>query len=581
MPELAPLFEVIIGGKPAPEDLLRDVIEIVVDDSLHLPDMFTLQIHDGDLKWVDAELFAVGTEVEIWATAASQGTRSGARDQLIKGEITALAPNFDRTGMPTLLVRGYDRAHRLHRGKKSRSFLRITDGEIAQRIAREAGLRAQVDATSVVHDYVFQDNQTDLEFLQARAGRLGYEVYVKDKVLYFGRRQAEREVGPDLDWGANLRDFRPRLTTMNQVDEVVVRGWDPQTKKEIVGRVTEGQIGPQVGIAESGGALTRKAFGIAAQAVVVDRPVANIDEASAMAQALCDELSGDFIQAEGACFGDPRVSAGCTVRVLGVGDRFGGRYFVTSATHILNEDGYETLFSISGRQPDTLTHLLDGGNGSEQGWGIAIGLVTNNKDPQGLGRIKVKFPWLAESEESTWARLAMPMGGKDKGFFCLPEVNDEVLLAFEHGDINHPYVLGTLWNGKDRPPQRSDQVVGEDGKVNQQIIRSRSGHEIILDDTDGAEKIIIRDKAQNEIVIDSKNNDMAIKVKGDLTLEAEGEITIQSKRNLKIESQNQLAVESISNLSIQTKGRGSIKGNNVAIDGGPLTEVRGGVVKLN
>ena len=142
-------------------------------------------------------------------------------------------------------------------------------------------------------------------------------------------------------------------------------------------------------------------------------------------------------------------------------------------------------------------------------------------------------------------------------------------------------MLGTLWNGKDRPPQRSDQVVGEDGKVNQQIIRSRSGHEIILDDTDGAEKIIIRDKAQNEIVIDSKNNDMAIKVKGDLTLEAEGEITIQSKRNLKIESQNQLAVESISNLSIQTKGRGSIKGNNVAIDGGPLTEVRGGVVKLN
>jgi uncharacterized protein involved in type VI secretion and phage assembly len=264
-----------------------------------------------------------------------------------------------------------------------------------------------------------------------------------------------------------------------------------------------------------------------------------------------------------------------------VGERFGGRYFVTSATHILNEDGYETLFSISGRQPDTLTHLLDSGNGTEQGWGIAIGLVTNNKDPQGLGRIKVRFPWLAESEESTWARLAMPMGGKDKGFFCLPEVNDEVLLAFEHGAINHPYVLGTLWNGKDRPPQRSDQVVGKDGKVNQQIIRSRSGHEIVLDDTDGAEKIVIRDKARNEIVIDSKNNDMAIKVKGDLTFEAEGEITIQSKRNLKIESQSQLAVESISNLSIQTKGRGSIKGNNVAIDGGPLTEVRGGVVKLN
>lgn len=581
MPEFAPLFEIIIGGKPAPEELLQNLIEIVVDDSLHLPDMFTLHIHDGDVKWVDAELFAVGTEVEIRATAASQGTRSGASGTLIQGEITALAPNFDRTGMPSLLVRGYDRAHRLHRGKKSRSFLRVTDSEIAQRIAQEAKLSAQVDPTSVVHDYVFQDNQTNLEFLQARASRLGFEVYVKDKTLFFGKRKTDQEKGPELDWGANLRDFRPRLTTMNQVDEVIVRGWDPKTKKVIVSRATEGQIAPQVGVAESGGELTRQAFGIAAQAVVVDQPVANLDEANAMAQALCDELSGDFIQAEGACFGDPRVRAGSTVMVQGVGVRFSGRYFVTSATHIQNKEGYETLFSINGRQPDTLTHLLNSGNGSDQGWGIAIGLVTNNKDPQGLGRIKAKFPWLAETEESTWARMAMPMGGNGKGFFCLPEVNDEVLIAFEHGDINYPYVLGVLWNGKDHPPKRNDQVVGSDGKVNQQIIRSRSGHEIILDDTEGNEQIIIRDKARNEIVIDSKNNDMSIRVKGNLTLEAEGEITIQSKRNLKIESKSQLAVESTNNLSIEAKGRSSIKGNQVSIDGGPMTQIKGRTIRLN
>jgi phage protein D len=582
MPELASLFDIIISGKAAPAELLRDVIEIVVDDNLHLPDMFTLQIHDGELQWVDSELLAIGTEVEIRATAASQGTRSGASAQLIKGEITALAPSFDRTGMPTLLVRGYDRAHRLHRGKRSRSFLRFTDSEIAQRIAREANLHAQVDTTSVIHDYVFQNNQTNLEFLQARAQRLGYEVYVKDKTLYFGQREAEQEKGPELDWGRDLRDFRPRLTTMNQVDEVIVRGWDPKTKKEIVSRVTEGQIAPEVGVAKSGGALTREAFGVAAQAVVVDRPVANVDEAKAMAQALCDELSGDFIQAEGACFGDPRIKAGCQVTIRGVGTRFGGQYFVTSATHTYDENGYETLFRISGRHPDSLTYLLEPKNGADHGWGIVIGLVTNNKDPEGLGRVKVKFPWLAENEESPWARMAVPMGGKDRGFFCMPEINDEVLVAFEHSNIHHPYVLGALWNGKDHPPRRNDQVVDGSGKVNQRIIRSRSGHEIILDDTDGNEQIIIRDKTtKNEIVIDSKNNNMAIKVKGNLTLEAEGEISIQSKRNLKIESKSQLSVESTSNLSIKTKGRGSIKGNTVALDGGPMTEIKGGIVKLN
>lgn len=558
-------FDITFDGQPASPALMQDIVEIVVDDSLHLPDMFTLRIYDGDLRWVDSELLAVGAEVMIWAasTGGGAGSTSG---QLIRGEITALAPNFSRTGEPTLTVRGYDRSHRLHRGKKSRSFRQVTDSEIAQRIAREAKLRARIDPTSVVHDYVFQDNQTDLEFLQARAQQIGYEVHVKEKTLYFARRETEQEEGPTLVWGENLRDFRPRLSTMHQVDEVVVRSWDPRRKQEIVSRVSEGQIAPEVGVAESGGELARQAFGVASQLVVVDRPVRSIDEASAMAQALCDEVSGDFIKAKGACFGDPHLRAGCTVMVRGVGFRFSGRYFVTSATHVQNQDGYETLFTISGRKPDTLTNLLQGADDGGQGWGIAIGLVTNNRDPDGRGRVKVRFPWLSDSEESRWARMAMPMGGKDQGFFCLPEINDEVLVAFEHGKINHPYVLGVLWNGKDRPPLRNDEVVGRDGKVNQRMMRSRSGHEIVLDDTDGHERIIIRDKTgQNQIVIDSEQNDMTISVKGDLTLEAGGEVNIKSQGDL----------------SIQSDGKGDIEARDVTIEGDSRVDVKGGVINLN
>jgi phage protein D len=564
--DATPLFFVTINGRAAPPELLRDVIEIVVDDSLHLPDMFTILLHDGGLRWVDSDLLAVGTEVQITATTADTHIQPGAGALLITGEITALEPNFAQTGEPTLLVRGYDRAHRLHRGKKSRSFLRATDSEIAQKIAQEVKLQAQVDPTSVIHDYVFQDNQTNLEFLQARAQRIGYEVYVKDRTLHFCQRQAEQGAGlesvgrllgyfrarqrqaeqgatPELVWGLALRDFRPRLTTMDQVDEVIVRGWDPKIKREIVGRATKGQIAPQVGVAESGGELARQAFGISARVVVVNRPVANVKEANAMAQALCDELNGDFIKAEGVCFGNPQVRAGQMVSIQGVGYRFSGQYFVTSATHIYNVDGYETLFNISGRKPDTLINLLDQQDGAGQGWGIAIGLVTNTKDPKGLGRVKVKFPWLADNEESTWARIASP-----RGFLCLPEINDEVLVAFEHGDIHHPYVLGTLWNGRDKPPGQN--VVGRDGKVNQRIIRSRSGHEIILDDSRGKEKIIIRDKTgKNQIVIDSARNAMSIKAKGKLSLEADGEI--------------------------------SIKGRNVVVDGGPKVDVKGRTIDLN
>ena len=115
--------------------------------------------------------------------------------------------------------------------------------------------------------------------------------------------------------------------------------------------------------------------------------------------------------------------------------------------------------------------------------GVVVGFVSNNKDPMGSGRIRVKFPWLSDNDESTWAPLVTPMAGDGRGFMYIPEVDDEVMVTFEHGDIHRPYVLGGVWNGIDKPPLNSGDAVGSDGKVNKRIIKSRSGHTILLDDT--------------------------------------------------------------------------------------------------
>ena len=96
--------------------------------------------------------------------------------------------------------------------------------------------------------------------------------------------------------------------------------------------------------------------------------------------------------------------------------------------------------------------------------------------------MKVKFPWLA-NDESAWARLAVPMAGAGRGFYFIPEVNDEVLVAFEQGDINRPYVIGCVWNGRDAPPEPASKVVDASGKVNQRILKSRLGHTITIDDS--------------------------------------------------------------------------------------------------
>jgi len=129
-------------------------------------------------------------------------------------------------------------------------------------------------------------------------------------------------------------------------------------------------------------------------------------------------------------------------------------------------------------------------------YGVVVGVVTNIDDPDSLGRVKVSYPWMGDDAESPWARVMTPMAGNDRGIVCRPEVGDECLLLFEHGDVRFPYVIGGGWNATDTPPQNR----GTDTDNNIRMIRSRSGHEILLDDTSGSEKIVIVDSSGNHKV---------------------------------------------------------------------------------
>ncbi|APR86359.1 VgrG protein [Minicystis rosea] len=173
---------------------------------------------------------------------------------------------------------------------------------------------------------------------------------------------------------------------------------------------------------------------------------------------------------------------------------------------------------------DVLSDLLPRERQSERIHGAVVGVVTNNRDPEGLGRVKVAFPWLADGHESHWARIAAPMAGKDRGIYFLPEVDDEVLVVFEHGRVDCPFVLGALWNGKDTLPAKN-----EDGKNNLRVIKSRSGHTITLDDTNGAARVTIADGTQkNTVVLDSAASSISLTAEKDLVLKAKGNITLES-----------------------------------------------------
>jgi uncharacterized protein involved in type VI secretion and phage assembly len=194
--------------------------------------------------------------------------------------------------------------------------------------------------------------------------------------------------------------------------------------------------------------------------------------------------------------------------------------------------------------------------------GVVIGVVTNNKDEEGLGRVKVRFPWLSEADESHWARIAAPMAGKQRGIYFLPEVDDEVLVAFEHGDVRFPYVLGALWNGQDAPPATND-----DGKNNVRVIQSRSGHIIRLNDEDGKEKIEILDKSgKNSIVFDTAQNTITIAADKDITLAApQGTIKLDAQK-IELKSSADSKIEAGAGMDVKAGATMNIKGATVNIN---------------
>jgi phage protein D len=513
-------FFVKLNGTLVAEEFMAALFEITVENSLHMPDAGTIVLNDPGLKWVDDPQLMPGKSIEISAAATPAGSKNKA---VFDGEIVGLEPEFGPS-LHRLTIRAFDRLHRLTRGRFVRSFQNVTDSDLAQRFAGEAGLQTDIEPTRQVHPYLFQNNQTNLEFLRQRAAAVGYGLYVLGRKLCF-KPLAGASASVDLRWGASLTEFRPRLTTLSQVGSVTVRGWDPRTRKEIVGESAPGKGMRDIGQKDGGGAVSKEAFNIDAKWLVSAPPLYDQIGADQLARAVADRHAERFIEAEGACPGNPDIVAGVSVKIDALGDRFSGSYFVTSATHRFGvADGFTTSFSISGQTPSTLLSLLRDHEPGQTS-GLVIGIVTDNQDPEGWGRVKLKYPWLSPDHASDWARVVSVGGGPDRGVEFIPEIDDEVLVAFEMGDIRYPYVLGGLWNGQDAPPQKSDAIVSG-GKVQKRILRSRTGHEVVFDDGDGGGSITIADSNGNKIVFDTGSNAVSMKASGDISIEAGGRVSI-------------------------------------------------------
>jgi uncharacterized protein involved in type VI secretion and phage assembly len=312
--------------------------------------------------------------------------------------------------------------------------------------------------------------------------------------------------------------------------------------------------------------------------VATDIPFGESEQVEAASKALADQIASTHALIDGVARGNPRLKAGKAISLGVAGKPFEGKYTLTVSRHVFDNGEYLTHFSSTGRHERSLLGMTSsGGSGSRAVSpasvtapipGVVSAIVTNIKDDENLGRVKVKIPSLDETFESGWLRVAQPGAGPDRGALVLPEVDDEVLVTFDHGDIRRGYVIGGLYNGKDKPaPPQFDGAVGSDGKVAKRSFTSRKGHFQVYSDADGDEYI----------ELSSKDHEFALK----LAKDAEGgAILLTSKNLVKIDAQGDITIVSKGKIAVDATGELTMKGQSVKIDATTSLELNGQTVKV-
>jgi uncharacterized protein involved in type VI secretion and phage assembly len=563
---VAPASVLIKGTALGAADMAL-VEKIEVRNYRGLPDMATIRMADPEGTRVAAPPFEIGDAVEI----KLGGLDAAQPASIFKGEIVAYEPEFTSSAA-ILAFRAMDRSHRLQRGRKSRTFQKMSASDIVRKVVGEHGLSAKVESTSVVYDFLQQSMESDLDLLNRLAASANCEFGVTDSTAFLRKDGSAAGPTPLAEWRQNVTSFKPRMSSTQQPGSVKVTGWDPKNKRPV-----QGSANTPSGLSANGtnARNAAKAFG-SAELLVADRVVADSGEANQLAQGTLDKLAGGALEAEGTMQGDPAVQPGGKIKLKGFGAKFDGEHEVSAVTHTYGHGTFKTRFTISGRNPRTLTDMMR--PKSERDWanGMIIGLVTNMKDPDGMGRVRVKFPSLGDALESEWARIAQPSAGAGSGLAFRPMIDDEVVVAFEHGDTRRPIVVGFLHNGRDKPPKVATDSNG-----------SKRGGEV------GANTFVLHGRGdadinfRNQLVMEAKEKVSLKVVNGNFEVVSDKEVKLDAKSKVELKSQGAIEVSATNALklkavsvTVEASSALELKGATVDIKGSGPVNIRGAIINL-
>ncbi|MER7396864.1 VgrG-related protein [Streptomyces sp. NPDC000151] len=558
------VFHVKVGGAPLRPELARLLVGGWVDFGAGVPGAFQLTFRDPKRKLLGEAGITIGTEVVLAPVADGQGAQS----PLLTGEVTGLETDYDGTGTFTV-VRGYDLGHRMLRQRRVAGYRSMTASDIVRKLAGQDRVPVgRIDGTTAKYEFLTQANVTDWDFVC----RLADE---SERVLSLSPKGKLQFLRPDpasgappvstpsekspfvLEAGMDILRCRAAVTSADQVSSVQARGWDVTTKRDLVGRATAATT-PGVAIGTTPGRAS-SAFG-AATLVETDTPLDTQAQVRYAAEALADDVTGAFAELEVTVRGNPKLRPGVPVALADVGAPFEGKYTVTAARHSFGDGRhYETLLTVSGRQWRSLYGLASGGTSVQPRLpSVANALVTDVKDPLKQGRVKLRFPWLDDKYTSDWARTVQ-FGGVKGGGVITPDVGDEVLVAFDRGTLDHPYVIGGLYNGRDKPdPVDVPLYDATKGTITRRTVADRSGNRIdLLDQRTGGKRGVRLSTGDDKLTVNLDRTGTEI------TINSSGSVTIKGSRSVSVEAGTDLNLSARRNLTIKSGGMLNIQGRGL------------------
>jgi uncharacterized protein involved in type VI secretion and phage assembly len=593
------LMVVEADGAEIPAEISRLLVRGRVTDGVDLPDAAELDFTDerGEV----AAHFAIGTEVKV---RVSQNGPGGDR-ALFEGEVTSLERE-DTAGSLHTRIRALDGAARLMRGTRVAAHVDSTVADVVRKVAQGVGLSVgTVEASGGVIPHIAQDNVSDWMFLARLARMTGSTFTVTGKRLDFGPPTQARDAPAAttarddpvvIQHGANAQYVRAVITAAEQVAKVSVRGWDVAAKQSIVSQADAKTRSAQLA-SITPAAIAKK---VGSREFVETTGAGGVSAQDTLARSLSDRLAGGFAEVEAVVLGNPDIRCGVAVSLTGFGTPFDGRYTVSESVHDFStEFGYTTTATVSNVSDRSLFGIVDAAAATrEPGMaGVVSALVTDNHDPDDRGRVKLKFPFASDDYESGWARTAHIGGGADRGMVFLPEVGDEVLVAFDHGFFDRPVVIAGLYNGQDLPAGGWADHVSSSGVIRRRItsrtgmriefVEDGSSQSVQFTTNDGAQRVTVRQDGDKGVEIVSEGP-VAVTAKQDISITTKtGNVTISGAK-VAIEARDALELTA-TQLTAKGTAKVELSGAQVTVKadaaaevsaGGPLT-VKGAIVKIN